>query len=26
MTAAFIVVAWPLLELGSRVATRWHRR
>ena len=26
MAAAFIVVAWPLLELGSRVATRWHRR
>ena len=26
MAAAFIVAAWPLLELGSRVATRWHRR
>jgi cation-transporting ATPase E len=26
MAAAFIVVAWPLLELGSRVATRWRRR
>ena len=26
VAAAFIVVAWPLLELGSRVATRWHRR
>ncbi|HEX3088203.1 MAG TPA: cation-translocating P-type ATPase, partial [Ilumatobacteraceae bacterium] len=26
MTAGFIVVAWPLLELGSRVATRWRRR
>ena len=26
MTAAFVVVAWPMLELGSRVATRWHRR
>jgi len=26
MTAAFVVVAWPLLELGSRVATRWPRR
>jgi cation-transporting ATPase E len=26
MAAAFIVVSWPLLELGSRVATRWRRR
>ena len=26
MAAAFIAAAWPLLELGSRVATRWHRR
>jgi cation-transporting P-type ATPase E len=26
LAAAFIAVAWPLLELGSRVATRWHRR
>jgi cation-transporting P-type ATPase E len=26
MAAAFIVVAWPLLELGSRVATRQRRR
>ena len=26
VAAAFIVVAYPLLELGSRVATRWHRR
>ena len=26
MAAGFIVVAWPLLELGSRVATRWRRR
>jgi cation-transporting ATPase E len=26
MAAAFIAVAWPLLELGGRVATRWHRR
>jgi cation-transporting ATPase E len=26
MAAAFIVVAWPLLEVGSRVATRWRRR
>jgi cation-transporting ATPase E len=26
MAAAFIVVAWPLLELGSRVARRWRRR
>ena len=26
LAAAFIVAAWPLLELGSRVATRWHRR
>jgi peptidoglycan/LPS O-acetylase OafA/YrhL len=26
VAAAFIVAAWPLLELGSRVATRWHRR
>jgi len=26
MAAAFIVVAWPLLELGGRLATRWSRR
>ncbi len=26
MAAAFIAASWPLLELGSRVATRWHRR
>ena len=26
LAAAFIAVAWPLLELGSRVATRWRRR
>ena len=26
MAAAFIAGSWPLLELGSRVATRWHRR
>ena len=26
MAAAFIAVSWPLLELGSGVATRWHRR
>jgi cation-transporting P-type ATPase E len=26
LAAGFIVGAWPLLELGSRVATRWHRR
>ncbi|MEP7202229.1 MAG: HAD-IC family P-type ATPase [Ilumatobacteraceae bacterium] len=26
MAAASVVVAWPLLELGSRVATRWRRR
>ena len=26
LAAAFIVAAWPLLEVGSRVATRWHRR
>jgi cation-transporting ATPase E len=26
MAAAFIAVAWPLLELGGRVATRWRRR
>ena len=25
VAAVFIVVAYPLLELGSRVATRWHR-
>ena len=24
--AAFIVIAWPLLELGSRLAQHWHRR
>ncbi|HAP76849.1 MAG TPA: hypothetical protein DCR14_12285, partial [Acidimicrobiaceae bacterium] len=23
--AGFIVVSWPLLELGSRAAERWHR-
>jgi hypothetical protein len=26
VAAVFIAVAWPLLELGSRAATRWHRR
>ena len=26
MAAGFIAVAWPLLELGSRVAQRWHHR
>lgn len=26
LAAALIAGAWPLLELGSRVATRWHRR
>jgi cation-transporting ATPase E len=26
MAAVFIAAAWPMLELGSRVATRWHRR
>jgi cation-transporting P-type ATPase E len=26
MAAAFVAISWPLLELGSRVATRWHRR
>jgi cation-transporting ATPase E len=26
MTAVFIAAAWTLLELGSRVATRWHPR
>ncbi|MEO7370539.1 MAG: cation-translocating P-type ATPase, partial [Ilumatobacteraceae bacterium] len=26
LAAVFIVVSWPLLELGSRVATRWRRR
>jgi peptidoglycan/LPS O-acetylase OafA/YrhL len=26
MAAAFIVAAWPLLELGSRLAQRWHNR
>ncbi len=26
LAAGFIVAAYPLLELGSRVATRWHRR
>jgi cation-transporting P-type ATPase E len=26
LAAGFIVIAWPLLELGSRVATRWHGR
>jgi hypothetical protein len=24
--AAGIVAAWPLLQLGSHVAGRWHRR
>ncbi|MDO9173185.1 MAG: hypothetical protein Q7V62_00180, partial [Actinomycetota bacterium] len=23
---AFIAVAWPLLEVGSRIADRWHER
>jgi hypothetical protein len=26
MAFGFVVVAWPLLELGSRFAERWHRR
>ena len=26
MAAALIVAAWPLLELGSRLAQRWHQR
>jgi len=26
LSAAFIAAAWPLLQLGSRVAARWHRR
>jgi cation-transporting ATPase E len=26
VAAVFIVVAYPLLELGSRITTRWHRR
>ena len=26
VAAAFIAVAWPLLDLGNRAATRWHRR
>ncbi len=26
LAAAFIAVAWPLLEIGSRIAERWHRR
>lgn len=26
LAAAFIAAAYPLLELGSRVASRWHRR
>jgi cation-transporting ATPase E len=26
LAAAFIAGAWPLLQLGSRVAARWHRR
>jgi cation-transporting ATPase E len=25
MAGAFIVVAWPLLEVGSRIAQRWHQ-
>jgi hypothetical protein len=24
--AAFIAAAWPLLQLGSHVAGRWHGR
>jgi cation-transporting ATPase E len=26
LSAAFIAAAWPLLQLGSRVAARWYRR
>jgi cation-transporting ATPase E len=26
ISAAFIAVSWPLLELGSRFAQRWHHR
>ena len=26
LAAIFIAAAWPLLQLGSRVAVRWHRR
>jgi hypothetical protein len=26
LAAVFIAAAWPLLQLGSRVAVRWHRR
>ena len=26
LAAAFIAVAWPLLELGNRLAQRWHHR
>ena len=26
LAAGSIAVAWPLLELGNRVATRWRRR
>ena len=26
LAAGFIAASWPLLELGSRVATRWHHR
>ncbi|HEX2784341.1 MAG TPA: HAD-IC family P-type ATPase, partial [Ilumatobacteraceae bacterium] len=26
VSAAFIAAAWPLLQLGSRVAERWNRR
>ncbi len=26
VSAAFIAAAWPLLQLGSRVAARWYRR
>ena len=26
VSAAFIAAAWPLLQLGSRVAGRWYRR
>ncbi|HUP74021.1 MAG TPA: cation-translocating P-type ATPase [Acidimicrobiales bacterium] len=25
LAAAFVVAAWPLLELGSRIAQRWHQ-
>jgi cation-transporting ATPase E len=26
MAFGFVAAAWPLLELGSRIAERWHRR